>query len=86
MHVRAQLCLIFCDPIDCSLPGFSVHRIFHARILKQVAISYNRGSFQPRDWIRISWVSCIGRQIPHHWPLGKPIYYVPVTILDSSDK
>ena len=23
--VAAQSCLILCDPIDCSLPGFSVH-------------------------------------------------------------
>ena len=28
-----------CDPMDCSLPGSSVHGIFRARILEQVAIS-----------------------------------------------
>ena len=33
-----------CDPIDCSLPAFSVHRIFKARILEWVAISFPRGS------------------------------------------
>ena len=26
-----QSCLIPCDPMDCSLPGFSVHGIFQAR-------------------------------------------------------
>ena len=29
-----------CDPIDCSLPGFSVHGISQARVLEWVAISF----------------------------------------------
>ena len=33
---RVQLC----DPMDCSLPGSSVHGIFQARILEWVAISF----------------------------------------------
>ena len=33
--------------MDCSLPGFSVHRVFQARILEWVAISFCRGSSQP---------------------------------------
>ena len=32
----AQLCLTLCDPVDCSLPGFSVHGILQARILEWV--------------------------------------------------
>ena len=35
----AQSCLTLCDPMDCSLPGFSVHGIFQARVLEWVAIS-----------------------------------------------
>ena len=35
-------------PIDCSLPGSSVHRIFQATILDQVAIPYSRVSSRPR--------------------------------------
>ena len=35
----AQLCLTLCDPMDCSLPGLSIHGIFQARILEWVAIS-----------------------------------------------
>ena len=42
--------------MDCSLPGPSVHGIFQARILEWVAISFSRGSSQPRDW---TWVSLI---------------------------
>ena len=35
----AQLCPTLCDPMDCSLPGSSVHGVFQARILECVAIS-----------------------------------------------
>ena len=38
-----------CDPIDCSLPGFSVHGILQARILEWVAISFSRGSSQTQE-------------------------------------
>ena len=36
----AQSCLTLCDPIDCSLPGSSVHEISQARILEWVVISF----------------------------------------------
>ena len=29
-----------CDPVDCSLPGSSIHGIFQARVLEWVAISF----------------------------------------------
>ena len=41
----AQSCLTLCDPVDCSLPGFSVHGILQARILEWIAISFSRGIF-----------------------------------------
>ena len=50
----------FCNPLNCSLPGSSVHGIFQTKILEWVAISFFRGSSQFRDW---SPVSCIGRWI-----------------------
>ena len=40
----AQSCPTFCEPIDYSLPGSSVHGIFLARILEWVAIPFSRGS------------------------------------------
>ena len=40
----AQLCLMFCNLMDCSLPGFPVHEILQAGILEWVAISFSRGS------------------------------------------
>ena len=36
-----QSCLTLCDPMDCSLPGFSVHGILQARTLEWVAISFS---------------------------------------------
>ena len=33
-----------CDPMDCSLPGSSVHGIFQARVLEWVAIAFSRDS------------------------------------------
>ena len=50
----AQSCPTFCDPMDCSLPGSSVHGIFQARVLEWVAISFSKGSSWPRDWTQIS--------------------------------
>ena len=52
----AQSCPTLCNPMDCSLPGFSVHGIFQARVLEWVAISFSRRSSLPRDW---TWISCI---------------------------
>ena len=46
--------------MDCRPPGFSVHRISQARILRWAAISSSRGSSQTRNWTHIS---CIGRRI-----------------------
>ena len=42
-----QLCPTLCDPVDCSLSGFSVHGILQARILEWVTISFSRGSSDP---------------------------------------
>ena len=50
----AQSCLTLCDPMDCSLPGSSVHGIFQATVLEWVAIFFSRGASQPRDQTRVS--------------------------------
>ena len=43
----AQSCPTLCDPMDCSLPGFSGPGIFQARMLEWVAISFSRESSNP---------------------------------------
>ena len=45
----AQSCPTLCDPMDCSLPGSSVHGIFQA-VLEWVAISFSRGIFPTQGW------------------------------------
>ena len=37
----AQSCLTLTDPMDCSLPGFSVHGIFQARVQEWGAIDFS---------------------------------------------
>ena len=41
-----QSCPTLFNPVDCSLPGSSVHGILQARILEWVAVSFSRGSSQ----------------------------------------
>ena len=61
------------DPKGCSLPGSSVHCISQARILQQVAISFSRGSSQPRDWTQVSHIAGLfftsgdTREAPKYW-------------------
>ena len=74
MHAKSlPSCTTLCIYMDCSLPGSSVHGILQARILEWVAISFSRGSSQPRDRTHISYV---GKHILYHWviregPVGK---------------
>ena len=45
-----QSCLTLCDPMDCSLPGSSVHGILQARILEWVMGSLLQGIFPTQGW------------------------------------
>ena len=53
----AQSYPTLCNPMDCSLPGSSVHGILQARILEWIAIPLSRGSSQPRDWTCVSYIA-----------------------------
>ena len=64
--------MTLCDPVDCSLPGSSVHGSFQASILEWVAISFSRRSSRPRDWTQVSLI--IGRHLASEAP-GKPHNY-----------
>ena len=52
----AQSWLTLCDPMDCGLPGSSVHGILQARMLEWVDISFSI-SFWPRDWTQDSYIA-----------------------------
>ena len=56
----ALSCPTLCEPMDCSLPRFSIHGILQARMLEWVAMPSSRGSSQPRNQTQ---VSCIGRLV-----------------------
>ena len=62
----AQSYLILCEPMDCSLARSSVHGFLQSRILEWVAISFSRGSSQPRDWTQ---VSCIAGRFLTVWAM-----------------
>ena len=53
--------------VDYSPPGSSVLGILQARILEWVAILSSRKSSWPRDRTHVSYVSCSGRWVLHHW-------------------
>ena len=50
-------CWTLRDLVGCSPPGSSVHGILQARILEWVAISFSRGSSQPRDRTQVSHIA-----------------------------
>ena len=62
-----QLCPTLCDPVDCGLPGFSLHGISQARILEGGCHFLLQGIFLTQDLTWVSCVSCIGRQILYHY-------------------
>ena len=64
----AQSYPILCHSIDWSLPNSSFHGILQAEILEWVALSFSRGSDQPRDQ---SWVSRIAADSLPSEPPGK---------------
>ena len=68
MHVQSlQSCATLCDPVNCSLPGSSVHGIFQARILEWVVISFSRGVFLTQVSLRL----LLCRWILYHWSTGE---------------
>ena len=83
----AQSCLTLSDPMNCSPPVFSAHRILQARTLEWAAIFPSRGSSWLRDQ---TWVSCTVNRFFSVWAARKaPIrnYYsanFPEWLKDSS--
>ena len=52
-----QSCPTLCDPMDCSPPGSSIHRIFQARVNVKEEVNVGTGSFAvspPIFWKRLS--------------------------------
>ena len=56
-----------CNPMDCSPPGSSVHRILQARILEWVSMPFSKESPNPRIKLISLYVSCIDKWVLYHW-------------------
>ena len=85
----SQLCPALYNTLDCSPPGSSVHGIYQARILKWIAISFSRGSSQPRDWTSVFCVSCNAGRFFTCWAIREPLltWYINVnTYLNTMQK
>ena len=67
-----QLCPTLCSPMDCSLPGSSVHGILQARILERVPIPFSSRSSWHRDQTRVSRIT--GRYLPSEPPRKSNLY------------
>ena len=70
--VPVQSWVALSDPMDCSLPGSSIHRILQARILEWVALSFSRRSSPPRDR---TCIFCIGRLILYQLVTWEALQY-----------
>ena len=88
----AQSCPTLCDPMDCSLPGSSVHGIFQARILERAAIFFSknqRGGIWRASELVNSWRSresgtWRGHQAPHPLPVTLLIFMLHLALGSSS--
>ena len=68
----AQSCPTLCDPMDCSLPGSSVHGVFQIGILEWVAISFSKESSPPKD--QTGSPALQADSLPSESP-GNPLYH-----------
>ena len=75
-----KLCPTLCDPMDCSPPGSFVHRISQAGILERIAISFSRGSSQPRNR---TCISCTGRWVLYQWATCGT-FFLPTAVMPCS--
>ena len=63
---------LFCNPMDCSSPGSSVHEISEVGILERVGISFSRGYSQSRDW---TCIFCTADRFFIAEQLGNPFFF-----------
>ena len=62
-----------CDPVDCSLPGSSVHGVFQVRILEWGATPFSRGSSRLRDRTRDSHTAGRFYHLSHQGSRGRKL-------------
>ena len=77
-----QSCLTLCNPMDCSLPGSSVHGIFQARILEWVAISFSRVIFLIQG-LNVHLLYC--KWILYHWATWETPFFLGERGIQKAD-
>ena len=84
--VCAQSCLTLCNPMDCSLPGSSVHSIFPARIWSRLPFPPLGDLPNPGIKPESPLSAALVRGFFYHWAPGKPfpIYWVFYMYFDKS--
>ena len=87
-----QSCPTLCDPMDCSLPGSSVHGIFQARVLVAIAFSdFKHKIIQMGEKERSLWVTCwvnirAGQGASFPSPLNRTFLLVQINGLEQEDE
>ena len=84
-----ELYKIYIELQNCHPSGSSVYGTLQARLLEWVSISFSRGSSQPRNQTRISFISFIGRWILYHcttWEAQKEVWKTKFIVLLSPYK
>ena len=69
----AQSCLTLSNPMDCSLPGSSIHRIFQARVVEWGAITFSEFCFLAQAYVvgreeeacHVIWIGNIWHRLLH---------------------
>ena len=74
----AQSCLTLSDPMDCSLPGFSVHGIFQARVLEWGAIAFSYSLLAYRKKLFF-----LNSLLAYRKTIFKILTLYPVTLINS---
>ena len=70
----AQSCLTLSNPMDCSLPGSSIHGIFQARVLEWGAIAFSKERWALKKWC--FWTLVLEKTLESSldWKEIKPVY------------
>ena len=76
----AQLCPTLSDPMDCSLPGSSVHGIFQARVLEWGAIAFSE-KWLLAAWLMLAFLGGHSRHGGLWWPTH-PMFDTFLSLID----
>ena len=79
----AQSCLTLCGPMDCNLPGYSVHGIFQAIVLEWIAIFFSSRSSWPRDRTQFS---CTVDRRSTFWATRELSNYHTIALISHASK